>query len=321
MWMSRRLPQCSSCSPGEPSAVYAPHCHYCHEAGQAGCQAAPLRWCFAHIYDPEGALATLPTVMSVWLGVHFGRALRAEGLANRPKHILLHWAACASVLMLLGIILHFWGGLPMSKQLWSTSYLCFMAGSCGTALLLTYAMLDAGAAAPPAIAPWRRRARAAAAPLELLGMNASTPWKLGSNPAATITAIPPPPPPLEQSSSSSGTAPPRRCSTLSTGRRPRRPAPTRPSPTPRAARSSAHAAGCTRRRSAGSRPRRASSCTCCSSCSASSWARGPAGGGATSGRYEPRCSSARRPGVYSKPYYVCARAVRGPERRSPAACR
>ena len=42
-----------------------------------------------HIYDPEGALATLPTVMSVWLGVHFGRALRAEGLANRPKHILL----------------------------------------------------------------------------------------------------------------------------------------------------------------------------------------------------------------------------------------
>ena len=35
------------------------------------------------MYDPEGALATVPTVASVWIGTHFGRALRADGIAGR----------------------------------------------------------------------------------------------------------------------------------------------------------------------------------------------------------------------------------------------
>ena len=51
--MSNRGPECSSCSPGRcplPNATATP------------------AWCRAHIYDPEGALPTMPAVLSVWLG-------------------------------------------------------------------------------------------------------------------------------------------------------------------------------------------------------------------------------------------------------------
>ena len=101
-------------------------------------------WCFAHMYDPEGALATVPTVMSVWLGAHFGRVLKFEGLQGSSGRILGHWSACAATLMVLGIALHL-VGLGMNKQLWSTSYLLFTAGSCGGALAFIYLMVDATA--------------------------------------------------------------------------------------------------------------------------------------------------------------------------------
>ena len=56
--------QCSTCSPGAPDP-YRPTCQ-----NRYNNTAAP--WCFSYIYDPEGVLSTIPTVMSAWLGTHFG---------------------------------------------------------------------------------------------------------------------------------------------------------------------------------------------------------------------------------------------------------
>lgn len=92
-WMSRRLPECSSCSPGAPDPLYAPSCRWLTYEG------APA-WCFAHMYDPEGALATVPTVMNVWLGAHFGRALHFAPL--RGRQLLVHWSVCAAALLATG---------------------------------------------------------------------------------------------------------------------------------------------------------------------------------------------------------------------------
>ena len=142
VWMSARLPECTECAPGAPSSFYRPHCHWQPNATDSA--RGEYNWCFAHMYDPEGALATVPTVGSVWLGVHFGRVLRADGIAGKHAEILLHWGLAALMLLSGGFALHF-NGLPMNKQLWSTSYLLFMAGACGAALALTYAAVDARA--------------------------------------------------------------------------------------------------------------------------------------------------------------------------------
>ena len=60
-WMSKRLPECSVNSPGSgPLPANAP------------------QWCTAYMYDPEGLLASVPTVLSTLLGVHYGRVLKVS---------------------------------------------------------------------------------------------------------------------------------------------------------------------------------------------------------------------------------------------------
>jgi len=157
-WMSTRLPECSSCSPGSPDSKYRPECH----------DLTTQAWCWAHIYDPEGALATVPAVMSVWLGVHFGRALEVDRI-GRGQGLILHWLSCSTFLIIAGLIVHFalW---PMNKQLWSTSYLLFMAGTCGLALTFVYAAIDFSVSNQP---PLRARFfKTVLSPLQYMGMNA-----------------------------------------------------------------------------------------------------------------------------------------------------
>ena len=60
-WMSMRLSDCSTCSPGACSLP----------------SNAP-NWCTAYMYDPEGLLASVPTILSTMLGIHFGRVLKVR---------------------------------------------------------------------------------------------------------------------------------------------------------------------------------------------------------------------------------------------------
>jgi len=157
VWMSSRMKECSTCSPGEPDSTYRPHCQWRLDAE------AP-RWCFAHIYDPEGALSTLPTVMTVWFGVHFGKVLKTPGI----ECVLYHWLAWGGALTGLGLLLHF-AGVSMNKQLWSISYTCFMAGTCGITLSLSYIAVDQSTELSRR---WVRYARKLLFPFQAMGMNA-----------------------------------------------------------------------------------------------------------------------------------------------------
>ena len=69
------------------------------------------------MYDPEGILATLPAVLNVWVGLHFGRVIKFQGMQETRTKIQ-HWGVLASSLIALGVIIHF-SGWKMNKQLWS----------------------------------------------------------------------------------------------------------------------------------------------------------------------------------------------------------
>ena len=56
--MASRMPDCSTCSPGDCRDPKAP------------------KWCGAHSYDPEGLLATLPTIVSTMIGLYYGFAVK-----------------------------------------------------------------------------------------------------------------------------------------------------------------------------------------------------------------------------------------------------
>ena len=77
-WMSVRMAECSNCTPGN-----------CPKPG------APS-WCFAYMYDPEGLLASIPTVLTTVLGMHFGRVLKVC-----PRAVTDHHCVCVRVDSLL----------------------------------------------------------------------------------------------------------------------------------------------------------------------------------------------------------------------------
>jgi heparan-alpha-glucosaminide N-acetyltransferase len=138
-WMAQRGPECSSCPPGivkvETHADGPPTVHNCFK------EDAPV-WCSSRMYDPEGVLATIPSIMSTWLGLHFGHVCKfAHPALSDPRTKLMHWVVVSALLMVIGLTIHY-GGYSMNKQLWTPSYVFFMAGSCGAFLALWYALVD-----------------------------------------------------------------------------------------------------------------------------------------------------------------------------------
>lgn len=122
-----RLPECSTCSPGK---CWAP-------ANQS--QSRPV-YCEAP-FDPEGALASLLTVVTVYIGLHFGRAVHlARRQADPPRALLRMWGATVGGCALVGLALI--PAFPVNKQLWTPSYTLLNAAMTGGALIIVYLLCD-----------------------------------------------------------------------------------------------------------------------------------------------------------------------------------
>ena len=66
-------------------------------------------WCDSKL-DPEGVLSSVPTVLTTWLGLHFGLVLSHYPAAG---YRLKHWAVLSTILFSLGwIISPFWSAQP-----------------------------------------------------------------------------------------------------------------------------------------------------------------------------------------------------------------
>ena len=87
----RRTPACSSCYPAQCDCGPEPHQH-CPGGRNNGSEAADF--CGGQL-DPEGALATLPTVLTTWIGVHFGSVLFVTS-SHRGR--LTHWAVLSTAM-------------------------------------------------------------------------------------------------------------------------------------------------------------------------------------------------------------------------------
>jgi heparan-alpha-glucosaminide N-acetyltransferase len=141
-----RLPECSSCSPG-----------YCQP------NATQPTWCWAP-FDPEGSVATLMTILTTYLGVHFGHAIHRSNAPDvqKPSSALLWmWGVTVGVCAAFGLALL--PVLPSNKQLWTPSYALLNAAMCGGALVLVYAACDVAKS---------RVANTLLRPFQWMGMNA-----------------------------------------------------------------------------------------------------------------------------------------------------
>ncbi|KAF5471885.1 hypothetical protein F2P56_008649 [Juglans regia] len=95
-------------------------------------------WCLAP-FEPEGLLSSISAILSGTIGIHYGHVLiHFKGHAER----LRQWVSMGFILLTVAIILHFTDAIPMNKQLYSFSYVCFTAGAAGIVFSAFYILID-----------------------------------------------------------------------------------------------------------------------------------------------------------------------------------
>ncbi|RLM59167.1 hypothetical protein C2845_PM18G03410 [Panicum miliaceum] len=138
----------------------------------------PLRadapaWCLAP-FEPEGLLSSISSILSGTIGIHYGHVLihfkviSENSLRPGHKERLKHWLLMGFSLLVLGILLHFTKAIPINKQLYSFSYVCFTGGAAGIVLSAFYILIDVWGLRTPFLF------------LEWIGMNAMLVFVLGA---------------------------------------------------------------------------------------------------------------------------------------------
>jgi predicted acyltransferase len=107
-------------------------------------------------YEPEGLFATLPAIVSVLLGYFHGGWLKQQRNVTTNNSINMLMFGLAAIVA--GKI---WSNfLPMNKNLWTSSYVLFMAGWALVVFAACYELVDV------------RQIGLTGCPLEILGLNA-----------------------------------------------------------------------------------------------------------------------------------------------------
>ncbi|KAE9589480.1 hypothetical protein Lal_00000529 [Lupinus albus] len=94
-------------------------------------------WCLAP-FDPEGILSSLMASITCFMGLQFGHILV---LLQSHKQRVLLWSTFSFSLMAIGSILEILG-IPLSKALYTLSYMFITAGASGLVLTVIYYIVD-----------------------------------------------------------------------------------------------------------------------------------------------------------------------------------
>ena len=123
-------------------------------------------------FDPEGIVSTIPAIATTLFGVMMGHWLRSKRSAEE-KTVWMFVAG--ELLMLIGAILDMW--LPINKNLWTSSYVIFMAGWASVIFAMFYWLIDV-----KGYKKW-------ALPFNIYGMNAITVFVLSGLLAKTMGLV------------------------------------------------------------------------------------------------------------------------------------
>ncbi|XP_022007303.1 heparan-alpha-glucosaminide N-acetyltransferase [Helianthus annuus] len=132
-------------------------------------ESGPLRpdaptWCRAP-FEPEGLLSSISAILTGVIGIHYGHVLiHFKGHAERLKQ----WVTMGVGLLIVAILLHFTDAIPINKQLYSISYVCFTAGAAGVVFSAFYILIDIWGKRTPFLL------------FEWIGMNAMLVFVLGA---------------------------------------------------------------------------------------------------------------------------------------------
>ncbi|KAI3864644.1 hypothetical protein MKX03_009164 [Papaver bracteatum] len=94
-------------------------------------------WCLAP-FDPEGILSSLMAAVTCFVGLYHGHII--VHVKNHTQGMLF-WSASSLPILLTGYVLEVLG-MPVSKPLYTLSYMCITAGASGLILTMIYYIVD-----------------------------------------------------------------------------------------------------------------------------------------------------------------------------------
>lgn len=96
------------------------------------------RHCYREDYDPEGLFSTIPAIATALLGMLAGELVKKDSLSGNKKTLCLALAG-----IVLAIVGWAWNFIcPINKALWSSSFVCAVAGYSFLMFALFYYIVD-----------------------------------------------------------------------------------------------------------------------------------------------------------------------------------
>jgi predicted acyltransferase len=91
-------------------------------------------------HDPEGLLSTLPAIGTALMGMFTGEFMLSKYLNDKPLRKVLYLVLAAIALMIIGMI---WNIVfPINKNLWTSSFVCFVGGLSLFLFSIFYLIID-----------------------------------------------------------------------------------------------------------------------------------------------------------------------------------
>ena len=91
-------------------------------------------------HEPEGLLSTLPAIGTALLGMFTGEFMLSEYLNKKPLKKVLFLVLAAVALMIIGKIWNL--TFPINKNLWTSSFVCFVGGLSLLLFSIFYLIID-----------------------------------------------------------------------------------------------------------------------------------------------------------------------------------
>jgi predicted acyltransferase len=91
-------------------------------------------------HDPEGLFSTIPAIGTALLGMFTGEYLMSSHLREKPVKKVLVMILAAIALMIVGKVWNL--SFPLNKNLWSSSFVCFVGGLSLLLFSIFYLVID-----------------------------------------------------------------------------------------------------------------------------------------------------------------------------------
>lgn len=91
-------------------------------------------------HDPEGLFSTIPAIGTALLGMFTGEFVMSKYLSDKPLKKVLYLVGGAIILMAIGRVWNL--AFPINKNIWTSSFVCFVGGLSLMLFALFYLVID-----------------------------------------------------------------------------------------------------------------------------------------------------------------------------------